>query len=173
MYAKPCECLDLGLSFTFPQWYYYVRQRDKAEEWKCQPNKWLSPDLERHEIMLGSFSLVFTSTISALLTCYLSNGGWSTVYYEFDEYTWIWWFLQWPVIFIYQVRNCNRGDTNKLANNSKLAHGQALRLKQVFPIRTRKVYFPVTLSYKTDTIFLTYLNCLLLQIAFNAKFFIF
>jgi len=86
----------------FIHWYYYVRQRDKAEDWKCQPNKWLPPDLERHEIMLGSLSLIFTSAISALLTCYLSNGGWSTVYYEFGEYTWIWWFLQWPVIFIYQ-----------------------------------------------------------------------
>ena len=150
-------------SLYVSQWYYYVRQRDKSEEWKCQPNKWLSPDLERHEILLGSFSLLFTCTISSLLTCYLSNGGWSTVYYEFGEYTWIWWFLQWPVIFIYQVRNCCRGDTNKLANNSKLAYGQTLQLKQVFPIRTREVYFPVTLSYRTDTIFfLKLLHCLLL-----------
>jgi hypothetical protein len=158
VFVKQCECVDWELPFTFPQWYYYVRQRDKAEEWKCQPNKWLSPDLERHEILLGSLSLMFTSTLSALLTCYLSNGGWSTVYYEFDEYTWIWWFLQWPVIFIYQVRNCNE----KLANNPKLTYDQTLRLKQVFPIRTCKVYLPVTLSYKTGTLFLSLLHYLLL-----------
>jgi lathosterol oxidase len=91
------------------QWYYYVRQRDNAEEWKCQPHKWLSPDLERHEILLGSLSLFVTSSLSSLITCYLSNGGWSKLYYEFDEYTWIWWFLQWPVIFIFQVRNYIRG----------------------------------------------------------------
>lgn len=75
----------------------------------------MSPDLERHEILLGSLSILITSTLTSMLTCYLSNGGWSTVYYTFDEYSWIWWFLQWPVIFIYQVRNCNKGDKNKLA----------------------------------------------------------
>lgn len=43
----------------FLHWYYYVRQRDRPEEWKCQPTKWLSPELERHEILLGSLSLFF------------------------------------------------------------------------------------------------------------------
>ncbi|XP_031783360.1 uncharacterized protein LOC103317946 isoform X1 [Nasonia vitripennis] len=38
-------------------WYYCVRRHDKAEKWKCQPYKWLSTALERHEIMLGVFSL--------------------------------------------------------------------------------------------------------------------
>jgi hypothetical protein len=95
------------------QWYYYVKQRDKSEEWKCQPHTWLSPELERHEILLGSLSLLVTSFISAVITCYVRNGGWSTIYYEFDEYTWIWWFLQWPVIFIYQVRNYIKGVENR------------------------------------------------------------
>jgi lathosterol oxidase len=81
-----------------------MKQRDKPEEWKCQPHKWLSPELERHEIFLGTLSLSVTSSISAIITCYLSNGGWSKIYYEFDEHSWIWWLLQWPVIFIYQVR---------------------------------------------------------------------
>ncbi|PSN38445.1 hypothetical protein C0J52_24977 [Blattella germanica] len=66
------------------------------------PQKWLSPDLERHEIIVGSVSLLFTNTFTATIACYISNGGWSTVYYEFAEYTWTWWFLQWIVIFVYQ-----------------------------------------------------------------------
>ncbi|PNF32539.1 hypothetical protein B7P43_G02459 [Cryptotermes secundus] len=86
----------------FLHWYYYVRQRDKSEEWKCQPHTWMSPELERHEILLGSLSLFVVSSISSVLSCYISNGGWSRIYYQFDEYTWIWWFLQWPVIFIFQ-----------------------------------------------------------------------
>lgn len=85
------------------QWYFYVRQRDKPEEWKCQPHKWLSPDLERHEILLGSSTLLVNVTCSAFMACYISNGGYSTVYYDFFEYP-IWWlFLQVPVIFVYQV----------------------------------------------------------------------
>lgn len=86
----------------FLHWYYYVRQRNKAEEWKCQPNKWLTPDLERHEIILGSLTLFVNASTSAILACYISNGGYSTVYYDIGDYGWIWFVLQWPVIFIYQ-----------------------------------------------------------------------
>ncbi|XP_043472562.1 methylsterol monooxygenase-like [Leptopilina heterotoma] len=85
----------------FIHWYFYVRQRDKPEEWKCQPQKFLSPELERHEIMLGSFSLLCTSSVSALLACYMFNGGPCFVYYPFNQYGWFWWFLQWPIVFIY------------------------------------------------------------------------
>jgi hypothetical protein len=90
--------------YTCPQWYYYVRQRHNAMEWKCQPTKWISPELERHEILLGSLSLLVTNFVTAVITCYISNGGWCMTYYLFNEYTWAWWFLQWPIIFIYQVR---------------------------------------------------------------------
>jgi hypothetical protein len=72
---------------------YYVRQRDSTDDMKCQPHKWLSPDLERHEIIPRSFSLLITNMISAIITCYIINGGWSTVCYNFDDYTWIWWCL--------------------------------------------------------------------------------
>ncbi|KYB29129.1 putative C-5 sterol desaturase-like Protein [Tribolium castaneum] len=83
-------------------WYFYVRRRDRAEEWKCQPKKWLSPELERHEIILGSLTLFLNASTSALLACYIANGGYSTVYYNVADYGWLWFFLQWPVIFIYQ-----------------------------------------------------------------------
>ncbi|XP_046614818.1 methylsterol monooxygenase 1-like [Neodiprion virginianus] len=85
----------------FLHWYFYVRQRDKAEEWKCQPQKWITPELERHEIIIGTISLLLTSTFSACLACYISNGGPCSVYYKFDDYSWTWWFLSWPVIYIY------------------------------------------------------------------------
>ncbi|KAG5868116.1 hypothetical protein JTB14_015378 [Gonioctena quinquepunctata] len=87
----------------FLHWYYYVRQRDRAEEWKCQPNKWLSPELERHEIMLGSLTLFVTATIGAILACYVANGGYSRVYYHIEDYGWLWFFLQFPVVYIYMV----------------------------------------------------------------------
>lgn len=86
----------------FLHWYYYVRQRDRAQEWKCQPNKWLSPELERHEIILGSISLACGSFISGTLSCYIMNGGWTYIYYDFLQHGWVWAILQWPAIFIWQ-----------------------------------------------------------------------
>lgn len=86
----------------FLHWNYYVRQRDCPEKWKCQPKKFMSPELERHEIFFGSTTLFVNGTISSLLSCYISNGGYSTVYYNFFDYGWWWFFLQIPVIFIYE-----------------------------------------------------------------------
>ncbi|KAG7160015.1 Delta(7)-sterol 5(6)-desaturase-like [Homarus americanus] len=90
------------INSTKSWWYYYIRQRGRAIEWKCQPNKFLSPELERHEILLGSFSLLLGSTCSALVSCYLMNGGKSTIYYDVSEYGWLWYFASWPVVFVWQ-----------------------------------------------------------------------
>jgi len=87
----------------FLHWYYYVRQRETPETWKCQPKKWLSPELERHEIMVGCISLVFGSAISAGFSTYIINGGtWTKVYFDFTEYGYLWLILQVPAVFIYQ-----------------------------------------------------------------------
>lgn len=86
------------------QWYFYVRRRHRAQEWKIQPNKWMSPELERHEILFGASSLFVTGSFSAFLACYIYNGNPSAVYYQFDEFGWLWFILQFPAIFIYVVR---------------------------------------------------------------------
>ncbi|XP_041970769.1 delta(7)-sterol 5(6)-desaturase erg32-like [Aricia agestis] len=85
----------------FLHWYFYVRRRHLAHEWKIQPTKWLSPELERHEIMLGTLSLFVTGSFSAMLATYILNGNPSTVYFQFDEYGYLWLFLQFPLLFIY------------------------------------------------------------------------
>ncbi|CAL8143494.1 unnamed protein product [Orchesella dallaii] len=87
----------------FLHWYYYINRRDKANEWKCQPNNWLTPALERHEIMVGSLSLVFGSTISAAFSTYIMNGGPGTkVYFQPGDFGYLWLALQGPLIFLYQ-----------------------------------------------------------------------
>ncbi|ODM86918.1 C-5 sterol desaturase [Orchesella cincta] len=87
----------------FLHWYYYVNRRDKAEEWKCQPNNWLTPALERHEIMVGSISLVFGSAISAAFSTYIINGGGGTkVYFQPGDAGYLWLALQGPIIFMWQ-----------------------------------------------------------------------
>jgi len=86
----------------FLHWYYYIHQRDRAEEWKCQPDKWLPAELERHEIMLGSVSLLLGSTLSATLASYCVNGGPSMIYYDINKYGWLWYFASWPIVFVFQ-----------------------------------------------------------------------
>lgn len=82
-----------------------MRQRDKSHEWKCQPGKFATPELARYEIICGSSSLLVASSLSGAIAWYAANDGkYCTVYYRADEYGWIWFFLQIPVIFIYQVR---------------------------------------------------------------------
>lgn len=84
-----------------------MRQRDKSHEWKCQPEKFLTPELERHEIITGSLSLAVVSMLTGTITWYAANDGtYLTVYYRVDDYGWIWFFLQIPIVFIYQVCPC-------------------------------------------------------------------
>lgn len=59
--------------------------------------------MELDEIKIGCLSLLTSGTLSALVITYIANGGPCMVYWTMDEYTWAWWFLQWPVIFLYQV----------------------------------------------------------------------
>jgi lathosterol oxidase len=84
----------------FLHFRYYVMQRDKPEEWKCQPNKWLSGKDEIHEILVGLFSLTLGSVLSACLATWVINGGYTTIYYEFGKYGYLWAILETPVVFI-------------------------------------------------------------------------
>ncbi|XP_029728319.2 uncharacterized protein LOC115266341 [Aedes albopictus] len=87
----------------FIHWYYYVNKRDRPHEWKCQPEKFLSPELELHEIFVGGFSMLLMSCLSGILSCYaMNNGRLLTLYYRWDEYGWWWFFTQIVVIFLYQ-----------------------------------------------------------------------
>jgi len=86
----------------FLHFYYYVNQKDRASEWKCQPNHWLSTSLLTHEIVVGWFALNMGSFISTAMACWVKNDGWSMVYYDPKEYGLAWLFLQVPVTFIWQ-----------------------------------------------------------------------
>ncbi|CAH0725407.1 unnamed protein product, partial [Brenthis ino] len=85
----------------FLHWYFYVRKRHLAHEWKIQPTKWLSSEYELDEIKHGSIALLVAGSVSAFIACYIFNENPSSVYFQFDEYGWLWFFLQFPVIFIY------------------------------------------------------------------------
>ncbi|XP_055299710.1 lathosterol oxidase-like [Sitodiplosis mosellana] len=95
-----------GLYFViggFLHWYFYVRQRDKSHEWKCQPEIFMSPELERHEMLFGSLSLGVVSFLTGCISWYAANDGkYLKIYYRADEYGWLWFFLQIPIVFMYQ-----------------------------------------------------------------------
>lgn len=84
-----------------------MRQRDNAHEWKCQPEKFLSPEVERHEIILGTCSMMVVSLMGATIAWHSANGGYyTTIYYEFDAYGWPWFFIQFLIVFVHQVNWC-------------------------------------------------------------------
>ena len=63
-----------------------MKKRDSPEEWKCQPNKWLSSKEEIHEILVGWFSVTLGSALSAALATWVVNGGHTTLYYQVWDY---------------------------------------------------------------------------------------
>lgn len=62
-----------GMAYGW-HYYYYVNRRHLAKEWKCQPDKFLTPENERHEILLGSLNMLIGSTASGVIACYIMNG---------------------------------------------------------------------------------------------------
>ncbi|XP_050549078.1 uncharacterized protein LOC126910496 [Daktulosphaira vitifoliae] len=97
--------IGYGIYFSccgYLEWSYSVRRQSQTVEWKCQPNKWLTWQLYLDQIKWGVVGLACTNIVSALFATNFTCGGYSTLYLEFNSYSWIWWILQWPIIFLYQ-----------------------------------------------------------------------
>ncbi|XP_035215092.1 methylsterol monooxygenase 1-like isoform X2 [Stegodyphus dumicola] len=65
----------------FLQWYFYVRQRDRPEEWKCQPKKFLSWEDEKHGILLGTACML----TEALFYYYHRIFHWPAIYKTYHK----------------------------------------------------------------------------------------
>ncbi|CAH0778205.1 unnamed protein product [Bemisia tabaci] len=87
----------------FLHYHYYVKQREKAEEWKCQPKKFLPTNLEIDELRVGCKALFYCNIVSGLISCYIYNGGsLCSIYYDLGDYPFWWTILQYAVTFLYQ-----------------------------------------------------------------------
>lgn len=84
------------------QIYYYINRRDRSGEWKCQPGKFLTPSKEMHEILIGSFNTFTANCSSAVLTCYLYNGGETMLYFNVSDYGWLYFIISLPLLFLYE-----------------------------------------------------------------------
>ncbi|XP_064595328.1 lathosterol oxidase-like [Liolophura sinensis] len=83
------------------QWIYYIKRRDKPEEWKCQPDRFLTPDNERHEIFMGSCNMALGAVVSGILATYIINGGHTTLYYGLADRGYLYLVLSIPGLFLY------------------------------------------------------------------------
>ncbi|XP_054720239.1 putative methylsterol monooxygenase DDB_G0269788 [Uloborus diversus] len=84
----------------FLQWYWYVRQRDTAENWKCQPKKFLSWEDEKHAVILGTACITMGSVISGFLSCWIANGGYTALYYKIEDYGFAYLVISIPLTYL-------------------------------------------------------------------------
>lgn len=98
--------MNLAVSFTlyfglcgFLQWYFYIRQADRPEDWKCQPTKFLPQEAERHEIVWGSMNVALGSVVFGAIACYIYNGGYTKLYFNVLDHGLVWLIFQIPLIF--------------------------------------------------------------------------
>jgi lathosterol oxidase len=67
-------------------WWFYVHRRDRAREWKHQPDRWLDPALQAHAIRLGGLNLLGGSLLGATFIWHVRRGGWTTLYFDVDRF---------------------------------------------------------------------------------------
>ena len=85
----------------FLQLYYYTLRRDEPETWKCQPHRFLTRSNEIHEIVVGTVNMTLGGCTSGVLTCWIANGNYSTIYFKIDEYGYPYLFISLIVIFLW------------------------------------------------------------------------
>ncbi|XP_041485003.1 delta(7)-sterol-C5(6)-desaturase-like [Lytechinus variegatus] len=83
------------------KWYFYIQRRDRAAEWKCQPDRFLTPEDDRLEFRLGSMNMAIGSVLSGILVTYINNGGETKLYYNISDYGWMYFLLSIPVNYVY------------------------------------------------------------------------
>ncbi len=82
----------LGLGGAI-HYYYYHLKRDKNEEWKMQPNRFLSDRLARHAALLGTFNMNVASGCFGFIAWGVLEQGWSQLYWDYSDYSYGWAFL--------------------------------------------------------------------------------
>jgi Delta7-sterol 5-desaturase len=70
-------------------WWFYVRRRARAAEWKLQPDRWLTRDQSRGAFWLGSFNILVGSIVGGTFTWWVAHGG-SPLYGDARRYG-LWW----------------------------------------------------------------------------------
>jgi lathosterol oxidase len=64
---------------------YYRARRERAGEWKCQPRRWLSPAMQRQQLLLGTANMTAASVASGFFAHHVASGGRTGIYFGFAE----------------------------------------------------------------------------------------
>ena len=68
---------------------YYVRRRAEPETWKCQPERFLSPKMQRTAVLTGTGNLALTGAITGILVYGMVTGALETpLYTDVRQYGW-------------------------------------------------------------------------------------
>ena len=59
-----------------------MRDRARAGDWKCQPERWLSPQMNLHAMRLGAANMALGSVLSGSVAYYIFTGGKSALYFD-------------------------------------------------------------------------------------------
>ncbi|MCA9693101.1 MAG: sterol desaturase family protein [Myxococcales bacterium] len=65
---------------------YYVKRREQARDWKCQPTRWLPDHLNRQALRLSTLNMTIGGALSGTYIEYIARGGYTTLYYDLDEH---------------------------------------------------------------------------------------
>lgn len=84
------------------QWYYYIKRRHEPETWKCQPNRFLTPENERHEILMGGTNMIIGAILSGVVATWIINGGYCTLYFNIGEKGWLYLVESTVLLFLIQ-----------------------------------------------------------------------
>ena len=83
------------------QWQYYYMQCDQPHKWKCQPDTFLTPSNERHEIIVGTINILYGGSLSGIVSCWIANGNYTTLYYHPDDYGYLYLIVSIVIVFLY------------------------------------------------------------------------
>ncbi len=71
----------------FLYYRFYLRRRDDAAAWKCQPDRFLQPHLVRHAIKLGLVNLTIGGALSGTIAWHIWRGGYTALYFDLGRHS--------------------------------------------------------------------------------------
>ena len=80
---------------------YYVRRRVEPDAWKVQPERFLSPKMQRTAILSSSRNLILNGVLTGILVYDVVHGGTKTaIYTDVSEYGWAYTLGMTVVLFV-------------------------------------------------------------------------
>lgn len=80
---------------------YYVRRRGEADDWKLQPDRYLTPAQQRLAIRMSTCNLAMNGSLTGVLVYGAVSGAFTTpIYTDIEEYGWAYTLSMTVVLFV-------------------------------------------------------------------------